>query len=41
MFTHMGDFELEVVVLGENVAAAKRRIKFRFEGNSEALVPLL
>jgi hypothetical protein len=40
IFDHVGDFELEFVVLGENVAAAKRTIRFRFEGNSRALVPL-
>jgi hypothetical protein len=40
IFDHVGDFELEFVVLGENVTAAKRSIKFRFEGGSRALLPL-
>jgi hypothetical protein len=40
IFDHVGNFELEFLVLGENVRAAKRSIKFRFEGDSPALLPL-
>jgi hypothetical protein len=35
------DFELEVVVIGENFATTKRTIKFRFDGKSPILLPLL
>jgi len=37
---HRGDFELEVVVTGENFETAKRNIRFRFEGKSLELIPL-
>lgn len=40
IFGHVGDFELEVVAIGENFPA-RRTIKFRFDGKSPVLLPLL
>ena len=37
---HVGDFELEIVVTGENFKTAHRKIRFRFEGNSLKMTPL-
>jgi hypothetical protein len=37
---HVGDFELEVVVIGDNFVTAKRTIKFQFKGKPESLLPL-
>jgi len=41
IFGHVGDFELEVVAIGENFPTARRTIKFRFDGKSPVLLPLL
>lgn len=40
MFEHVGDFELEVVVIGENFETAQRTVRFRFDGKSATLLPL-
>ena len=37
---HVGDFELEVVVVGDNFSTKSRTIKFRFDGKSPVLWPL-
>jgi hypothetical protein len=39
VMTHVGITELEVVVVGSNFDPITRRIKFRFDGQSPALVP--
>jgi len=38
IFDHVGDFELEVIVIGENFPTAKHTIKFRCK--SPVLMPL-
>jgi hypothetical protein len=40
IFDHVGDFQLEFVVIGDNFKTVKRTIKFRFEGKSLDLLPL-
>jgi hypothetical protein len=42
IFQHVGEFELELIVIGDNFSPAKRAIKFRFDDrNSPALIPVL
>ena len=40
MVDHVGEFEFEVVVVGENFPTATRTIRFLFDGNSLDLLPL-
>jgi hypothetical protein len=40
IFGHVGDFQLEFVVIGENFKTATRTIEFRFDGKSLDLIPL-
>jgi hypothetical protein len=37
--SHVGDFQLEFVVLGENFVPVSRPIKFSFDGKSHTLLP--